>query len=547
MDLAKDRRGKLIGTREASPHRYYTCPVCSADVFLRRGRRRVAHFAHRSGQGKKDCELFHPSDDISCTWPRYGEGPDNDWSGRPIGSLSLSIELEPESEVRGRRKRSWGLRLTVPKADDERGQIAIDCGSGPPRKIALSKLLLAAQTYPANLDAQDFGVVWTSPEVRRNYKAAVEERIPGLDRELVNIFAASSQRFKPRVDRLHWGTSYYFVWRSDATAAIHDRLPLSYFAKQGAWHCAFTSLPADEDAELKSWLEEKTGAAISSHRRTFGIVYPPPYGADLYGRILIPSAEGLVLGVHLTEDDQSSVRLGDASADLSLEGGRRHLVHVSSPQPLQSLRLTLDDTVLPPLLPLSKRDIDVYPDVCLSFRFHNRTGTEDARLHQMHCSELLRRVRHGKCEVAACEHPAGIKGALKWRSGAEIEWNTLDLYAEPAKSNAQQITSLNEVLRRRECEVELDFGPFGRFYAPIERAGDPLSETRSVPRHLRNRILWLLRTARIYADQRRTPIARLQDGELVELLAATQIGPPLSAHKLWIDRQLLKGARGGKP
>lgn len=551
MDFAKDRRGKLIGTREASPHRYYTCPVCAADVFLRRGRKRVAHFAHRSGQGKKDCELFHPSDDTSYTWTRYGEGPDNEWSARPIEPLVLSIELEPEAAVRGKRKREWGLRVTVPKADDEHGQVSIDCGTGPPRKIALSKLFLAAQTYPADLDSQDFGAVWTSPEVRPNYKAAVEERIPGLDHELINIFAASPQKYKPRVDRLHWGSSYYFVWRSDAIPAIHDRLPLQYLAEQSSWCCAFTSLPADEDAELKSWLEETTGVVVKLHRRTLGILYPPPYGTDLYGRILVPAAEGLVLGVHLTEDDQSSTRLGDASAGVALEGGRRHLVLVSPAQPLNPLRLALDDAGLPLLLPLCRRDMDVYPEVRLSFRFHDRAGLEDVPLHTTRCAELLRGVRRGGCEVASFEHPAGVKGILRWRLEADIAWNALEFHVErhagAATAAVQQVISLNDVLRQREFEVEFDFGPFGRFFAPIENTVQRISETRPIPGKLRNRVLWLLRTAQIYADQQQVPLARLTDAELLALLAAAPVGPSLAAHKVSLNRELSKHAHGAKP
>lgn len=551
MDFAKDRRGKLIRAREASPHQYYICPVCAGDVFLRRGHKRVAHFAHRSGHGKKDCELFHPSEDISYTWTRYGEAPDNDWSGRPIEPLRLSIELEPEAAVRGKCKRGWGLRITVPKADDEHGQVSIDCGTGPPRKIALSKLILAAQTYPADLDAQDFGAVWTSPEIRPNYKAAVEERCPGLDRQLINVFAASRQKYLSRVDRLHWGNSYYFVWRPDAIPIIHDRLPLDCLADQGSWCCAFTGLPADEDAELKSWLEKTTGAVVTPHRRTFGVFYPPPYGADLYGRILIPAVKGLVLGVHLIEGDQNLTRLGDASATIALEGGRRHLIHVSSAQSLKPLWFTLDDAGLPPLLPLRLRDLDVYPEVRLSFRFYSRAGTEDVPLHKTRCTEYLRGVRRGECEIASFEYPAGVRGALRWRLEAEIAWNALEFHDErrtgAVRASVQQVVSLNDVLRQREFEIQFDFGPLGQFSAPIEHAVHRLSETRPIPGKLRNRALWLLKTAQIYANEQRVPLARLANGELFALLAAAQVGSSLVAHKFSLNRELSEYARGARP
>lgn len=542
MDFAKDSRGRLIETREALPHRYYTCPVCSADVFLRRGHRRAAHFAHRSGHGTEDCELFHPSGGISQTWTRHGGGLSNDPSPRPIESLALSIELEPESEMRDTRRRIWGLRLTVPRSGDDHGQISVDCGGGPPRRIALSKLFLSAQTYPADLDALDFGVVWTSPEVRPDYKTAVEERLPGLDRSLLNIFAATTQKYKPRVSRLHWGSSYYFIWRAGVVPSVHDRLPLHRLADQRTWCCAFTSLPADEDAELKSWIEGTTGAIITPHRRAFAVLFPPAYGVDLYGRILVPSTDDLVLGINLPKDDHGSAQLGGVAADISLEGGQRHLVHLTSIQSIKQIRLTLDDTSLPPLFQSRPAEFAVYPEVLLSFRFFGRTEVEDVPLRATRCSELLRAVRRGDCEVMGCEHPAGVKGILKWRVEGEVEWNALVFHVDRrsgrAKADKQQILSVNEVLRQHEAEIEFDFGPFGRFCAQSERAKQPLGKKSTLPTHLRNRILWLLKTAKTYTDGRRIPVARLQDSELIALLAAARFEPSLAAHRVSLERQL---------
>src|SRR3954449_12728424 len=59
MDYAKERRSsdKLIRAENASPSRYYTCPTCSAEVFLRRGRRRTAHFRPQSEAGIKQQKL----------------------------------------------------------------------------------------------------------------------------------------------------------------------------------------------------------------------------------------------------------------------------------------------------------------------------------------------------------------------------------------------------------------------------------------------------------------------------------------------------------
>src|SRR4051812_31270642 len=128
MDYARDR-GKYITTREAFPHRYYACPTCSAQVFLRRGKKYAAHFAHRSSFGKAECENFHPSDALQKTWATRGTAGDQDESLRPIEPIAVSIELQSESAAR--RARQWGLRLTVPKADESRGKFTLDLGHGP--------------------------------------------------------------------------------------------------------------------------------------------------------------------------------------------------------------------------------------------------------------------------------------------------------------------------------------------------------------------------------------------------------------------------------
>jgi hypothetical protein len=175
MYHAKDRRtGQLIGASKASPWGNYRCPTCNAEVSLRSGDYRVTHFAHKPGQGKPECDEFHPSPDLVHSWRDVptSQGPE-------VDPLWLNIELEPERDAR-RGLRRWGLTLTVPKSPDDHGVIQIDLGGGDTRKIALSRLFLGPQTYRADPGAQDFGASWISPDVRPPYRAAIEHRIPGL-------------------------------------------------------------------------------------------------------------------------------------------------------------------------------------------------------------------------------------------------------------------------------------------------------------------------------------------------------------------------------
>lgn len=51
VPIAFSSTGSLVRPDEAKQGERYRCPGCSADVVLRRGERRRAHFAHRGGEG----------------------------------------------------------------------------------------------------------------------------------------------------------------------------------------------------------------------------------------------------------------------------------------------------------------------------------------------------------------------------------------------------------------------------------------------------------------------------------------------------------------
>src|SRR3954470_9964474 len=123
MFYAKERRTeKIVPAAKGSPYGDYRCPICKADVFLKRGEIYQAHFAHMPGQGKPECENYYPPEDLRRQWQATTAVPKD----LPVEGLFLGIELEPQGDARGPRK--WGLRLTVPKSHDGRGEIRIDFG-----------------------------------------------------------------------------------------------------------------------------------------------------------------------------------------------------------------------------------------------------------------------------------------------------------------------------------------------------------------------------------------------------------------------------------
>src|SRR5262245_37372211 len=97
------RAGKLIEAARAAIRRDYTCPSCRARVFLRRGSIRDAHFAHYPGEGKPECEQYHPYHPGTGIPPtRTPQRRDSDESEE----LRLTVEHEGSE---------WTLLLHIPE------------------------------------------------------------------------------------------------------------------------------------------------------------------------------------------------------------------------------------------------------------------------------------------------------------------------------------------------------------------------------------------------------------------------------------------------
>jgi hypothetical protein len=547
MDHAQDRAGHLIGTHQAVAHRYYKCPVCSADVFLRRGRKYEHHFAHRSGRGKPECDLFYPSDFIGTTWTPPSDPYGSSSAARAIPPLALSIELEPEALIRGRRFRRWGLRLTVPKSDDEHGRVSIDFGTGHPKQLALSRLSLEAHTAVAALDAQEFGASWISPEVRPNYRHAIEERIPGLDRTLINAFATSNKKYKPRSDSLTWSNSYYFVWRTGCFTEIHRGLSALPLAPLDDWQCSLVTLPDDEDSEVKAWLEEHAGLNFDHQRRLFGIVLPAPCGMDVFGQRVVPDSGTLLVGLSLGQSDDDSGKTfscstGRESAAVSISSSGRHLFEVGASLGKSALALHLDDNPLPALAGFADRADEHVTGVVLECSTNDAKVPHRVALHQTHAAVALRDVRAGRASLVKLLYPRGVTAQLRWRVPPAIEWQCHSL-SNPAAlgtmiaATPDELLKANSVIQDKALDVQFDFGAFGSFYnggVTRQSAGPALSLSREV----RRRIIWVCKSARSFTDNAKTPIDLLSDAALAAMFKSLHVPAELTAHKAAVARDL---------
>lgn len=546
MDVAREPgSGRLVRATQAMRGRTYRCPMCKAEVFPRLGRKRDHHFAHWPGQGSPECELFHVGDDIHHPWPTYPGYTNQENDGPPIPPLALGIVLEPETLVRGTRLRQWGLRLTIPKSDDEHGRISIACGGKDLRTIPLSKLMLQSATLPVELDAADFGASWISPEVRPRYRAAVEQRVAGLDHAHVNVFAATTQKYKPRVKSLGWGDSYYFVWRSSAFPALPPTLIARRLAERGAWSCALVTLPDESEVDLQRWLHEACAMRISKDARRWSIVYPVAYDIDIAGHITVAPAASVLVGFEgedapTDEHTPLECRVLDARAPLSVPARGRRFVEIATRGAYEkgTVRLSWGGRALPEILRAALPPPDALPSVLLHARPRRGGPAITAHLHQADSQQLLETVRTRACDLVELIVPVGVPGTLNRRARTG-DWQIVPLSHSEFTTAAGDVTyritaeplaALNRALQDPSLDICLDFSAFGSFYAAAEKPERRAAPALRLDAGLRRKIVWLCKTAGQYPRGGST-IDHLDDVTLVCLVTEARVPASLLAQQ----------------
>jgi hypothetical protein len=553
MDYAKEHRsGKIVTAAKASPYGNYRCPICKAAVFLRAGNIYIAHFAHMPGHGKPECDEFHPSEDLRLLWPTNSYEP----QGPAIDSLQLSIELEPEYDSR-RGPRKWVLRLTVPKSHDGRGEISIDLGGGDTRRIPLANLSLGARPYRAHPSAPDFGAFWISPDVPQPYRAAIEERIPGLSTRTANVFSATSQKQKPLCRLLKWGESYYFVWLAERPIAFPASIPNHMFAETLGWSCSLVTLPDRADPDIAVWLEQTCDLPIARAKREWAMIYPPPYAVDDDGNLQTSSTARLLFAIKPIDDDAENggdvaVLSGQHSASTKLMGIHRHLVEVLVPEqtPPRPVYLTWDGAPLAAFI--ARPYPDSAPEPAVVLEFGEGASKTVAPLHIASCRTLLTQVRLSKLRLSTIRVYHGLGGQLRWRKAAQADWQSEELTSADASGRAsftstsltsEKVQRITAILQDRSVEVAIDFGAFGSFSAQAIATVVARRAGVRIRRDLRERVEWLCKASGAFVTAERIAVSSLDDAALIRHFSHLLVPVGLSAHRRALERALEEAAR----
>lgn len=546
MYHAQDRRTRqYVHADEASVVGDYVCPICKANVFLRAGSMRQHHFAHMPCQGKRECEEFHPSNELL----RASGGAAAPVREIVVEPLRLSLSLEPDRHDR-RGARQWRLYVILPKSPDGHGRIRFDFGRGDLRAISLSSVMLQGEAFQVDPAVEEFGAIWVSPDVGSAYRATVQQRLPGPDRERINAFEVHGSKYKPRARSLHWGESYYVLWHQAGVPAFPPGVIDQVLAKERDWSCARLTLPYAPDATVEAWLQKAWGGPIARSRREWALAYPAAYALDDDGNEIVPDLSEALLALKSVDRQTSEIicAVTDQSEKSGLTAAANQVIAITAKgQSPRVLHLTWDGDAIvtlvarPPISP----DLQETSAQC---EFVVDGATVSAALHGARCGALLSEVRRGAVELVGVRVPPALTGELCTRKAGELDWTVTTLapsldttFHGRAALGADILKAIADALRDSERDLALTFGAFGEFHASGVALRDRRGPVGSLPPPLRQRIEWLCVLTRAYWTPRGV-LRAIDDASLVKHFQKLRVPQRLAAHKRAIDQDITRAS-----
>jgi Competence protein CoiA-like family len=513
--------GREVLASVAQRNGRYLCPVCRSLVRLRKGTYRDPHFAHASGQGTPECELYHPSD--GWRGPVIGLRPiEPPLPPSPLQRLSLFLHVH---RLTGRAPASWGLEVLIPKAPSLRGRLTFDGGGDGYRvEVSCMKLYESAQTYPVNPDSETFRVSWVSLDADRGFGNAVQQRIDGLHGTLATVFVTENGNHKGRASGLEWGSSYYFVYRATHVLDVPPHILGTRLTDANGWCCSLVTLPPVEDEELLNWLSQTTGFAVQPAKRQWGVALPATHCIDATGRFALEPTMGLLLAVHPVGGDKGSVTLrAVANGEQVLATLQRGVWNF--------LRLGGFASATPPAI-----HVDGYSLPELQIRSFERTapqvllrfGTRNIAFASPEACQLLNQLRSGTIDLNGVTLPVALQPRLLSRSQGELEWASQLLVTvrgpEPQTVvlTAESLKEASEIIGDRTRDVIFDLDPFGYWWCEGSSA---VATILAVSTATRVHAAWVLNAAGIPSSA-----LRGTDRELATVIM--KLNPPrwLTAH-----------------
>lgn len=532
MREALNRAGQLVDADAAtSGWRLYACPECRAPVTLRAGGSKRAYFAHMPGRSGKDCILY-------VEGGAYGPGLTglNDDVGDGAGAMCLGLRLSESRTPRG-----WGLELIVPTGGHIGLELTVDVG-GRTEFVRCTSGTEKQKNIVVDPVARDYEILSVS-STASSYAANLQRTCEGLESRYATVFGEIRRPGKEvakRVWEVSVGRTYALVWPANLAPVFPPYLDYEPLQSRPGWGGALVTFSYPVDKSVQEWLLGVTGLNIATTLPEIVPVWPPLVRRVTGGVVEAPAKSALIVSAgRLTSHGIIGVSALFALSVTEEIGQNSKSVS----EPFFQLVPALDNTVELTCLDPARASLNI--DIVASTKYPVQSGVELAGversgaiqtvgLHESAATPLLEAIRGGEISFNYLSIPKHVVGyASIGRGGLWEELLTLNGSDAPAPHDTEarllspvDVTALVEVLARRNDDVLLDFGAFGRVIAIGSSAP---AYAPSLSKGLRERLLAYL----FQTHGRIAPGLNARNAEDTEIISEFLKEPPDATGATW--------------
>ncbi|MBU5671062.1 competence protein CoiA family protein [Paenibacillus brevis] len=427
----------------------YVCPRCKKDTFLRKGTKRVPHFAHVSGQTNNNCELYKPP-------AIYSTKTEGKTAIDALSEYSPDIYLNIEKD-------NWSLEIKIFSAIGQyEGNtfVKLPFAWEGERKIPLSSIRTNGKKIRVKLQAEEYKVI-VNGIVRDEWKMKLESPIKGLDEFKPTVFYYSrlgGRRLKESTS-LQWGERYVLVWDDFENRMSHRFPPMLAIRKlqsQDNWSCMIIELPNSYDKLVEKWINQLLNRSVTFTLPEIRLVTPVSTKVINEGRFEISSSGKVVIGVTGTEGAKkwSTIHVYNIDRELEVQhlgNGQVPILLLLGKLPLGRTDIWLDDNRENALRLICQDAVSLFPTINgVCFRAVNFVGVEETcNLHSIEAKEFFRKIQDNKLTLTDIQFPMGINITVNLLGSRSNHWS-LD-----TESTTEVVSILNNLLRQDE-HIQID-------------------------------------------------------------------------------------------
>lgn len=462
----------------------YTCPRCRKETYLKKGKKRIAHFAHVSGQTIKECELYVP--------PTIYASKVEDKIIDNLYEKLLDLYVEVEKE-------NWSLHIKIPSAVGQytgKAFLKIPFAWDGERTIPLSSVRSYGKKVRVKLQAQMYNVI-VDGEIKDDWKKRVTHSIKGLDEEMITTFYFSKlggRRMLPNTP-LQWGETYVLIYvhqNINNFLNIPHLMAYKKLKKVNSWCAMIIKLPPSSDSFVEQWVGIYLNKSVVAPVPQLKLVSPVSSAVDDQEAIVISPSDNIIIAVtgeqgakawstihiHKIDEMQFIGHLGNGEIPILLSIGNL---------PEGRTEIWLDDDRQSALRLVCQNTIKAIPKISgVVFKgIYSSSGTED--IYSLHCKDAIiffEMIQEYKFTLTDVTLPSNVALILKAQGNETV--------FKKEMPNEIALT-INQVLRH-DNYVYLDAGGYG--CSTIKPLKERKKSSISMSTSWREQVKWILLSLR---------------------------------------------------